>query len=112
MGRGEGVAAAAAASEHALGIGPRGTGAVASAGLPTMMLDDHGGGTVGGIGGPIGELLETNQGILLQFKDNMRLYKVRPISCLGYRPQNTSITLLCLDRRTQTQPPTHPLKMC
>jgi hypothetical protein len=32
---------------------------------------------VGGIGGPVGQLLDQNQRILLQFKDNMRLYKVR-----------------------------------
>lgn len=63
----------------ALGGGLGGSGAATTAGPPTMMLDDHGSGTVGGIGGPIGELLETNQRILLQFKDNMRLYKV----CLG-----------------------------
>ena len=31
---------------------------------------------VGGIGGPVGQLLDQNQRILLQFKDNMRLYKV------------------------------------
>ena len=43
-----------------------------------MMLDDHGSGTVGGIGGPVGELLETNQRILLQFKDNMLKYVTRP----------------------------------
>ena len=94
MGRSEGVAAAG--PEHVLGIGLRGPGAVASAGLPTMMLDDHGSGTVGGIGGPIGELLETNQGILLQFKDNMRLYKVRAHDCV-------SIAQF---------PPTHPPKSC
>lgn len=62
---GSGAAAAAPAA-----VGP-------AAAAPTMMLDDHGSGTVGGIGGPIGHLLDTNQRILLQFKDNMRLYKVR-----------------------------------
>ena len=61
----------------ALGGIPGGPGAATTAAPPTMMLDDHGSGTVGGIGGPVGELLETNQRILLQFKDNMRLYKVR-----------------------------------
>ena len=64
---GSGGAAAAAA--------PSAVGAATAA--PTMMLDDHGSGTVGGIGGPIGQLLDSNQSILLQFKDNMRMYKVR-----------------------------------
>ena len=47
---------------------------------------------VGGIGGPVGQLLDQNQRILLQFKDNMRLYKVHARQCAG----RSVVTLLAM----------------
>ena len=46
---------------------------------PMPMLDDHGAGSVGGIGGPIGQLLDQNLAYLNQFRTNMQCFKV----CLG-----------------------------
>ena len=42
--------------------------------MPT--LDDHGAGTVGGVGGPMAQLLEQNYLLLNQYKQNMQQYKV------------------------------------
>jgi hypothetical protein len=47
---------------------------------PPLMpaLDDHGAGSVGGLGGPLAQLLEANYALLNQFKANMTAYKANP----------------------------------
>ena len=64
---------------------------------PMPMLDDHGGASVGGIGGPIGQLLDQNLAYLNQFRTNMQCFKVTP-SGFGHNLQTAHLlgyALLC-----------------
>jgi hypothetical protein len=57
-------------------------------------LDDHGAGTVGGVGGPLAHLLEQNYAILNQFKQNMAAYKVNENTELLVRFRDNILTVL------------------
>lgn len=63
---------------------------------PPLMpqLDDHGAGTVGGVGGPLAQLLEQNYAILNHFKQNMAAYKVNENTELLVRFRDNILTVL------------------
>lgn len=61
---------------------------------PMPQLDDHGAGTVGGVGGPLAHLLEQNYAILNQFKQNMAAYKVNENTELLVRFRDNILTVL------------------
>ncbi|KAK9909270.1 hypothetical protein WJX75_009873 [Coccomyxa subellipsoidea] len=61
---------------------------------PMPQLDDHGAGTVGGVGGPLAQLLEQNYAILNQFKQNMAAYKVNENTELLVRFRDNILTVL------------------
>ena len=72
-------------------LGPFQAAAFAAAGSaalspmqPMPMLDDHGGASVGGIGGPVGQLLDQNLTYLNQFRTNMHCFKVQLLLATGH----------------------------
>ncbi|KAK9839550.1 hypothetical protein WJX84_001507 [Apatococcus fuscideae] len=61
---------------------------------PMPMLDDHGGASVGGIGGPIGQLLDQNLAYLNQFRTNMQCFKVNENTDLLVRFRDNILGIL------------------
>ncbi|KAK9835521.1 hypothetical protein WJX74_002231 [Apatococcus lobatus] len=61
---------------------------------PLPMLDDHGGASVGGIGGPIGQLLDQNLAYLNQFRTNMQCFKVNENTDLLVRFRDNILNIL------------------
>lgn len=77
---------------------------------PMPQLDDHGAGTVGGVGGPLAQLLEQNYAILNQFKQNMAAYKVNENTELLVRFRDNILTVLNHMNSMQASPP--PMLLC
>ena len=75
-----------------------------SVALPPVALDDHGSGGVGGVGGPIAALLQTNYAILDQFKANMQAWQVGECSVILVTSERPSLLSYCLESNRTAAP--------